>query len=61
MPTASPALLREPGEGAWTDWSAPLSLREVEPEVLLQIDRVDRSLEDAPAWEYWNDGKGEAP
>ena len=52
-------LLQEPGERAWTDWSAPMSLREVEPEVLLQIDQLDRSLEDAPAWEYVDGTEGQ--
>ena len=32
-------LLREPDEGAWERWSAPMSLREVEPEIVLQLDR----------------------
>lgn len=29
-----------------------MSLREVEPEVLLQLEERDRALGDAPAWEY---------
>jgi hypothetical protein len=45
-------LLREPDDGAWELWSAPMSLREVEPEVLLQLDRRDFSMDDAPAWSY---------
>ncbi len=45
-------LLREPDEGLWDTWSAPRSMREVEPEILLQLDRRDRSLDEAPAWDY---------
>jgi hypothetical protein len=45
-------LLQAPEEGSWTLWSAPRSLREVEPEVVLQLDYTDRSVPDAPAWEY---------
>jgi len=45
-------LLRRPDEPAWTTWTAPMSMREVEPEVLLQIDTSDHSVDDAPAWHY---------
>lgn len=45
-------LLRKPDEGTWQLWSAPMSLREVEPEVLLQLDWNDRSLPDASGWSY---------
>jgi hypothetical protein len=45
-------LLRPPEEGTWDRWSAPRSLREVEPEVLLQLERSDRSTDDAPTWQY---------
>ena len=45
-------LLKSPEEGSWTLWSAPRSLREVEPEVVLQLDLADRSVPDAPAWDY---------
>jgi hypothetical protein len=45
-------LLRDPDEGTWDLWSAPMSLREVEAEILLQLDRDDRSMPDAPAWDY---------
>ena len=45
-------LLREPDEGSWDLWSAPMSMREVEAEILLQLDRDDRSVGDAPAWSY---------
>lgn len=46
------ALLVEPGRGPWEEWSAPMSLREVEPEILLQLDGTDLSLGQAPAWDY---------
>ena len=45
-------LLQSPDEGTWDLWSAPRSLREVEPEIVLQLDRIDRSLAEAPAWSY---------
>jgi hypothetical protein len=45
-------LLRDPDAGGWDLWSAPFSLREVEAEVILQLDRDDRSLSEAPAWGY---------
>ncbi|MFF3337881.1 DISARM system helicase DrmA [Streptomyces flavidovirens] len=45
-------LLRSPDEEGWDLWSAPMSLREVEPEIVLQLDRRDRSLDSPPAWTY---------
>jgi hypothetical protein len=45
-------LLQSPEDGTWGLWSAPRSLREVEPEVVLQLDQADRSVPDAPAWDY---------
>ena len=45
-------LLHKPDESTWTTWTAPMSLREVEPEVLLQLDRRDPSADAAPAWTY---------
>jgi hypothetical protein len=45
-------LLRDPDDGAWELWSAPRSLREVEPEIILQLDRQDRSVAEAPVWSY---------
>jgi hypothetical protein len=45
-------LLQSPEEGSWGLWSAPRSLREVEPEVVLQLEQADRSVPDAPAWDY---------
>jgi len=50
-------LLRDPGEGAWDTWSVPFSLREVEAEVLLQLDGLDPSLDTSPAWEYVADAE----
>lgn len=45
-------LLRQPDAPGWDRWSAPLSLREVEPEIILQLDRHDRSLSEEPQWSY---------
>lgn len=45
-------LLHKPDDGAWDLWSAPMSLREVEPDVLLQLDQRDGGVEDAPSWSY---------
>ena len=45
-------LLREPTAGPWDLWSAPMSLREVEPEIVLQLDQRDLSVEGAPDWAY---------
>ena len=45
-------LLHKPDESTWRTWTAPMSLREVEPEVLLQLDRRDQSIVTAPAWTY---------
>ncbi|MBT1257971.1 DISARM system helicase DrmA [Rhodococcus erythropolis] len=45
-------LLKKPDEGTWERWTAPMSLREVEPEVLLQLDKRDNSIDDAPDWTY---------
>ncbi len=46
-PTAYP-LLEVPGVKPWTDWTVPMSMREVEPGVRLVME-VDRSIQD-PAW-----------
>ena len=43
---AAAGLLREPDEVPWDHWSAPMSLRDVEPEVLLQLRRDDASWAD---------------
>ena len=45
-------LLVKPDQGPWETWSVPMSLREVEPEVLLQLEARDRGVGEAPAWEY---------
>jgi len=45
-------LLHKPDDGTWERWTAPMSLREVEPQVLLQLDQRDASADDAPAWTY---------
>lgn len=47
-PTAYP-LLQAPGVKAWTDWTVPMSMREVEPGVRLVMDD-DRSTHD-PSWQ----------
>lgn len=49
---ASAALLREPDQVPWERWSAPLSLRDVEPEVLFQLRADDPSAEGAPTWDF---------
>ncbi|MBI1757614.1 MAG: helicase [Actinobacteria bacterium] len=49
-------LLRHPNAGAWDLWSAPMSLREVEPQVLLQLDGRDAAMENPPPWSYWDTG-----
>ncbi len=45
-------LLKNPQAADWDTWTAPMSLREVEPEVLLQLARTDPSVDDAPPWHY---------
>lgn len=49
---AAAGLLREPDEAPWDQWSAPMSLRDVEPEVLLQLRRDDPTWVNAPAWDF---------
>ena len=56
-PQAVP-LLKEPGNGPWTDWTAPTSMREVEPGVSLMLDER-RSLVDPP-WIARKSGDGGA-
>ena len=51
-PKVAAGLLREPDEIPWKRWSAPLSLRDVEPEILLQLRAGDPSTETAPAWNF---------
>lgn len=50
-------LLREPDEGSWDLWSVPMSMREVEAEVLLQLDQGGGG-ESAPAWKYDRPARG---
>jgi hypothetical protein len=45
-------LLHAPEDGAWDHFTVPRSMREVEPEVLLQLQQQDRSIETAPPWQY---------
>jgi hypothetical protein len=49
---AAAGLLRPPEDLPWDRWSAPMSLRDVEPEVLLQLRRQDSSASTAPRWEF---------
>ena len=44
-------LLKEPGVGRWTDWTAPMSLREVEPEIRLILQPDAGGLVDMP-WTF---------
>jgi hypothetical protein len=57
-------LLRKPDVVPWDRWSAPLSLRDVEPEVLLQLRRDDPSWASSPDWDFSprsaGDGSGAA-
>jgi hypothetical protein len=50
--SAAAGLLRSPDELPWEIWNAPRSLRDVEPEILLQLRRDDPSWESAPAWDF---------
>jgi len=49
---AAAGLLRRPEDLPWDRWSAPMSLRDVEPEVLLQLRRDDPSWISAPSWDF---------
>ena len=53
---AAAGLLRRPEDLPWDRWSAPMSLRDVEPDVLLQLRREDPSWLSAPRWEFDNHG-----
>jgi len=44
-------LLKEPGAGRWTEWTAPTSLREVEPEIRLILQPDAGGAIDVP-WTY---------
>jgi hypothetical protein len=49
---AAAGLLRSPDELPWKLWSTPRSLRDVEPEILLQLRRDDPTWDSAPAWDF---------
>ncbi|MBA8792842.1 hypothetical protein FHX74_000436 [Friedmanniella endophytica] len=49
---ASAGLLRPPDEQPWGTWSAPRSLRDVEPEILLQLRSADSTWDSAPPWDF---------
>jgi hypothetical protein len=44
-------LLQEPTAGAWTTWTCPTSMREVEANVNMIMDTQDRSVDQAPAFQ----------
>ena len=54
---AAAGLLRDPEDLPWSEWSAPMSLRDVEPEVLLQLRRDDPSWMSQPAWQFGPPGQ----
>jgi hypothetical protein len=54
----SVSLMKQPGTGAWTKWTAPTSMREVEPGVSLLLDGR-RSNRD-PQWKVRQKPEGEA-
>lgn len=45
-------LLAEPSQESWQSFTCPMSLREVENEVLLQLQPVDSTVMEAPSWTY---------
>ena len=49
---AAAGLLQRPDDERWRTWTAPLSLRDVELEVLLQLRASDTSVESAPEWDF---------
>ncbi len=49
---AAAGLLRDPEELPWDAWSTPRSLRDVEPEVLLQLRKDDPTWASAPGWDF---------
>jgi hypothetical protein len=57
---AAAGLLREPDAPPWDHWSAPLSLRDVEPDILLQLRRDDPSWASAPRWDFDSTGPAAA-
>ena len=56
---AMSGLLRDPSQIPWDRWSAPMSLRDVEPEILLQLRKDDESWLKAPTWTYSRPGSDE--
>ena len=54
----SVSLMEQPGTGAWTKWTAPTSMREVEPGVPLLLDR--RTSNRDPQWKVRIKSEGEA-
>ena len=56
---AAAGLLRLPDDLPWDRWSVPMSLRDVEPEVLLQLRHDDPSWSSAPTWDF--DAKARPP
>lgn len=55
-------LLAAPDTDPWQVFTAPTSMREVESEILLQLQRADPSIDTAPEWSYLtpNDDGGRA-
>ncbi|MDH6291896.1 DISARM system helicase DrmA [Rhodococcus opacus] len=45
-------LLTPPGAESWQSFTCPMSMREVENEVLLQLQSVDSTVLEAPAWTF---------
>jgi hypothetical protein len=59
---ATAGLLRPPDEQPWGMWSAPWSLRDVEPEILLQLRPGESTWDSAPPWEFApRTGQGTTP
>lgn len=54
----SVALMKQPGTGAWTKWTAPTSMREVEPGVSLLLD--ERRSKFQPQWKARKSVEGES-
>ena len=49
---ATAGSLRPPDEQPWGMWSAPRSLRDVEPEILLQLRPGESTWDSAPPWDF---------
>ena len=54
----SVSLMKQPGTGVWTKWTAPTSMREVEPGVSLLLDGRKSNRE--PQWKVRQKTEGEA-